>query len=190
MWSTLLSVILVINEVMASNAGEVMSPATNFDSWIELYNPGDADINLAGMYLSYDANNLKMWQMPNNIGVVPANGFKVIWLGSNDLNRSQAPFKLTCDGSTIFLSDKNGELITSQNYPEAMSRTAYARKTDGGEEWGWTSTPTPGASNASAIFADKRLDPPVVSHGSQLFNGSLTIQVEIPEGTTLRRGWG
>ena len=186
MWSTLLSVILVINEVMASNAGEVMSPATNFDSWIELYNPGDADINLAGMYLSYDANNLKMWQMPNNIGVVPANGFKVIWLGSNDLNRSQAPFKLTCDGSTIFLSDKNGELITSQNYPEAMSRTAYARKTDGGEEWGWTSTPTPGASNASAIFADKRLDPPVVSHGSQLFNGSLTIQVEIPEGTTLR----
>ena len=29
---------LVINEVMASNAGVVMSSATNFDSWIELYN--------------------------------------------------------------------------------------------------------------------------------------------------------
>ena len=32
MWSTLLSTILIINEVMASNTGEVMSPAINFDS--------------------------------------------------------------------------------------------------------------------------------------------------------------
>ena len=39
MWSTILSVVLIVNELMASNAGEVMSPATNFDSWIELYNP-------------------------------------------------------------------------------------------------------------------------------------------------------
>ena len=57
MWSTLISVILVINELMASNAGEVMSPATNFDSWIELYNPDDQEINLSGMYLSNDAEN-------------------------------------------------------------------------------------------------------------------------------------
>ena len=27
---------LVINEIMPSNAGVVMSPATNFDSWIEI----------------------------------------------------------------------------------------------------------------------------------------------------------
>ena len=45
MWSTILSVVLIVNELMASNAGEVMSPATNFDSWIELYNPDDQSIN-------------------------------------------------------------------------------------------------------------------------------------------------
>ena len=186
MWSTLLSVILVINEVMASNAGEVMSPAINFDSWIELYNPGETDVNLGGMYLSYDANNPKLWQMPNDMGSIPAKGFKVIWLGSNDIKRNQASFKLDCDGGTIYLNDKNGQLIVSQNYPEAMSRTAYARKTDGGDEWGWTATPTPGASNKDAVFASKRLDPPIVNLGSQLFEGSLSIQVEIPEGATLR----
>ena len=59
MWSTLLSVVLVINELMASNAGQVMSPAINFDSWIEVYNPSDEEINLGGMYLSNDAENLK-----------------------------------------------------------------------------------------------------------------------------------
>ena len=185
MWSTLLSVILIVNELMASNAGEVMSPATNFDSWIELYNPSDEVVNLNGMYLSNNPENLKLWEMPNGIGTVPAKGFKVVWLGSNDIKNTQAPFKLDCDGGTIYLSDKSGNLIVSQDYPEAMSRTSYARKSDGGDEWGWTAIATPGATNATAVFADQRLPEPVVDQGSQLFRGSLKITVDIPEGTTL-----
>lgn len=185
MWSTILSVILIVNELMASNAGEVMSPATNFDSWIELYNPGDQDINLGGMYLSNDAENLKLWKMTFNTGTVPAKGFKVVWLGSNDIKNYQAPFKLDCDGGTIYLSDKDGQLVTSQDYPEALSRTSYARKTDGGDEWGWTATATPGATNASAVFAESRSPKPVVNLGSQLFKSILKINVDIPEGTTL-----
>ena len=185
MFSALFSAILVINELMASNAGEVMSPAINFDSWIEIYNPDSQPISLGGMYLSNDATNLKLWRMPNTIGIVPAKGYKVIWLGSNEIKTDQATFHLDCDGGTIYLSDKNGELITSQQYPEALSRTAWARKTDGGDEWGWTATPTPEASNATATFADKRLDAPVVDKGSQLFKNTLNIKVNIPAGTTL-----
>ena len=75
MLSTLLSIIVVINELMASNAGTVISPATNFDSWIELYNPTEQAVNLGGMYLSNDADNLKLWQMPSDIGSIPAKGF-------------------------------------------------------------------------------------------------------------------
>ena len=185
MWSTLLSVVLVINELMASNAGQVMSPAINFDSWIEVYNPSDQAVNLGGMYLSDDANNLKRWQMPKDMGTVPAKGFKVIWLGSNNISELQAPFKLDCDGGEIFLSDTNGSLITSEKYPEALSRTAWARTTDGDGEWRWTSTATPGKSNATATFADQRLDAPKVSVDSKLFDGSLNIKVTIPEGTRL-----
>ena len=186
MWSTLLSTILIINEVMASNTGEVMSPAINFDSWIEVYNPGETAVNMGGMFLSVNPDNQYQWQMPSNMGSVPAKGFKVIWLGSNEIKDNQAPFKLDCDGGTIYLSDKNGDLITKQNYPEAMSRTDYARKTDGGDEWGWTATPTPEATNTTAVFAKERLNAPVVNKGSQLFKTSLSIKVEIPEGTTLR----
>lgn len=185
MWSTILSVILVINELMASNVGEVMSPATNFDSWIELYNPSEEVVNLEGMYLSDDANNLMRWKMPNNMGMVPAKGYKIIWLGSDNIKSNQAPFKLDCDGGTICLSDNNGELVTSLDYPEALSRTAYARKTDGGDEWGWTAKATPGATNATAVFASDRLPQPVVNQGSQLFKDSLRIKVDIPEGTML-----
>ena len=170
---------------MASNAGEVMSPATNFDSWIELYNPGDQDVNLSGMYLSNDADSLRRWRMPSSVGSVPAKGFLVVWFGSDDIKSNQAPFKLDCDGGTVYLSDKNGQLLMSQDYPEALSRTAYARKTDGGEEWGWTAMPTPGATNAISVFASDRLPQPVVDQGSQIFKNTLSILVEIPEGTTL-----
>ena len=176
---------IVINELMASNAGQVMSPAINFDSWIELYNLTDKSINLSGMYLSNDAANLTLWRMPSNIGTLSANGFLVVWLGSNDIKSNQATFKLDCDGGTIYLSDKNGKLVTSFTYPEAMSRTAYARTTDGGEAWQWTASPSPGKSNLQSVFASQRLDPPVVSHDSQLFTSSLSVSVDIPEGATL-----
>ena len=185
MLSSILSIALVINELMASNAGSVMSPAYNFDSWIELYNPTSQAIDLSGMYLSDDADNLKRWQMPNNVGSVPAKGFRVVWLGSDEILTNQAPFKLDCDGGIIFLSDRSGQVVTSASYPEALSRTAWARKTDGGDDWGWTANATPGATNATSVFADKRLDAPEVSEGSRLFTGTLTVKVDIPKGTTL-----
>ena len=178
---------IVINEIMASNVGVVMSPAYNFDGWVEFYNPTGTDINLSGMYLSDDANNLKRWKMPSNIGTIPAKGFLVVWLGSDDIKGNQAPFKLNCDGGTICLSNASGSLMVSQDYPRAMSRTAWARKTDGGSEWSWTANPTPGATNTTSVFATERLDPPVVSVGSKLFpsSRSVVVTVDIPEGAKL-----
>ena len=176
---------IVINEIMVSNAGVVMSPAYNFDGWIELYNPTEESVNLSGMYLSDNASNLKHWKMPADIGTIPAKRFLVVWLGSADIKKNQAPFKLDCDGGTIYLSDARGQLIVSQNYPKAMSRTAWARKTDGGSEWGWTASPTPGATNTTSAFATERLDAPVVNIGSTLFTSSLQVIVDIPDGAKL-----
>ena len=183
MLTSVLSAILVINEVMASNAGVVLSPAINFDSWIELYNPTDAAVSLDGMTLSDDEGH--SWQLPKGMGSVPAGGFKVVWMGSDDIKDTQAPFKLNCDGGTITLTARDGSLVAQQSYPEALSRTAWARTTDGGDQWAWTSTPTPEATNATARYATERLAPPVVSQGSQLFPGTLNVVVDIPEGATL-----
>ena len=183
--STLFGAILIINEIMASNLGTAMSPATNFDSWIEIYNPGDEAVDLGGMYLSDDAANPTLWHMPKDMGSVPAKGFKVVWIGSNNIKTTQAPFKLDCDGGAIYLSDKNGQLVTSEEYPEAMSRTSWARQTDGTGEWGWTADATPGKTNATAEFANQRLEAPVVSMDSKVFTNAFSFQVTIPEGATL-----
>ena len=121
MLTTLMAAALVINELMAANLGTVMSPAINFDSWIELYNPDDTPVNLGGMYLSDNGADLHRWKMPTDVGSVPAKGFKVIWLGSHDIKASQAPFKLDADGGTICLSDADGTLVLSQEYPEGSN---------------------------------------------------------------------
>lgn len=177
---------LIVNEIMASNIDEYISPAFNFDGWIELYNPTDKAVSLKGLYMSDDMNNLTQWQLKGEHGVLPAKGFKVIWFDSNDLNPLNTPFKLDTDGGTIYISDQTGKTIIEQAYPASSDRTAHARTTDGGDTWGTTAQPTPGYSNASSTFAVNMLDAPVVDTDSRLFEEVLTIHVTIPEGTTLR----
>ena len=67
-----------------------------------------------------------------------------------------------------------------------MERISYARATDQTGAWGYTGTPTPGSSNNGITLLTSQLAAPVVDQPSQLFNGSLTINVTIPGGCTLR----
>lgn len=177
---------LVINEFMPANPDLYMSPAKNFDSWIELYNVTDQPYSLAGCYLSDDAANPTKWRLPKTIGKIPANGHFVIWLGSNDILQEQGPFKLECEGGEIILSNPDGKIISQETYPEAVIRCSFARKTDGGADWSWTGTPTLAASNNTSSFASRQLDAPVVSPDGKLFNGLVNITVNIPSGATLR----
>ncbi|MCR5366027.1 MAG: Ig-like domain-containing protein, partial [Prevotella sp.] len=177
---------LVINEIMASNVDEYVSPAFNFDGWMELYNPTDKSATLAGLYLSDESTNLLKWRMPVSVGALPAKGYKLVWFDSNDLAPQNAPFQLDVDGGTIYISSSDGKLLASQSYPSSMERVSYARKTDGGNEWGLTGNPTPGAPNAKSTFASQQLAAPVVDQPSQLFSGAISVNVTIPAGSTLR----
>jgi len=177
---------LIINEVMVSNVDQYISPAFNFDGWIELYNPTDKSAEIGGLYFSDNETNLKVWKAPATTGAIPAHGFKVIWFDSNSLCHTNANIELDTDGGNIYISDAEGNLITSLQYPKSKERVSYARTTDGGETWAETSEPTPGYSNAHAAYAGKQLDAPTVDQNSQLFTGRLDIHVEIPEGCTLR----
>lgn len=175
---------IVINEIMASNVDEFVSPANNFDGWVELYNPTDNTVRLSGLHLSDDQGNLQQWKMPDGVGVIPAHGYQLLWFDSNDLASTNAPFKLDTDGGNLYISDGYGRLLTSQSYPESMERVSYARKPDG--SWGYTSVATPGAANDLTHFANAQLPEPVVDNLSQLFVSPLSVNVTIPAGCTLR----
>lgn len=177
---------LIINEVMARNIDMFIDPTTNFGGWIEIYNPKNNNASLNGFYLSDDVNNLMKWRMPNNMGSVPAKGYKVIWFDNSHMVQTNCTFKLDAEGGDIYISDSNGKLLVSQSYPAAIARCSYARVTDGGDSWQHTSTPTLEASNSGSTFASTQLAPPVVDKDGQFFSGTLTVSVNIPSGCTLR----
>lgn len=177
---------VIINEVMPSNIEYAMSPAYNFDSWIELYNPSDADILLGGYYMSDDRANPLKWKLPAEIGLLPAKGYLTVWLGSNEIKHTQGTFKLDCEGGEILLADAEGNIVTSCVYPEAISDMSFARTTDGGPTWSWTSTPTAGKSNSEATYASEQLATPEVDKAGGLFTSNIVFHVSKPSGTTLR----
>lgn len=179
---------LVINEIQQGNIDTYVDPSYNYGGWIEFYNPTSGTIHLGGCYLTDRLDSLRRFQIPEDQSDVAAHGFKVMWF---DHHSSQAPsqvsFKLDAEGGTLYLVGPNGDVLISQSYPQSIARASYARLMDGGDEWNYTATPTPGASNEeSESFSSLRLDAPEVNLPGQLFTGTLSVSVGIPQGCTLR----
>ncbi len=178
---------IVINEIQSANIDMFIDPSFNYGGWVELYNPTDKAVSLNNLYVSDDETNLTKYNLGKARGIIPAKGYHVLWLDHcNNQFPSQINFKLDYDGGTFYISNSEGVLITSQNYPVAVPRTSYARTTDGSEEWGFTAEPTPGKDNAASSFASERLMAPIVDKEACLFIDPFTFNVEIPEGATLR----
>ena len=184
---------LVVNEIMAKNIDMMLDPSNNYGGWIELYNPTSSAISLNGMYISKDKNNLKAVAIPTGNGSVPAKGFKTLWFDHYDTGneysdkaKNQIDFKIDPEEDTLYISDKNGKLLIKQICPKAIARCSYARKTDGGSEWGYTYTPTQGKTNAGSVFAEEQLETPVVDLTGTVYTSDFDIHVTIPEGATLR----
>ena len=191
---------LLINEIMARNIDMMLDPSYNYGGWIELYNPTNASISLNGLYISNDATNPRLVQLTSSHGSVPAKGFKTLWFDhyeqgnnggwggntSSTLGSKQIDFKIRPEGDTLYISDKNGNILITQICPRAIARTSYARITDGGDEWGYTYTPTEGKSNVGSIFAEEQIDMPRVDRKGTIYSNPFDIHVDIPEGATLR----
>ena len=184
---------LVFNEIMIGNIDQYIDYSFNYGAWAEVYNPTELSISLDGLYITDDENEPRKFQLPAGTGVVKAGEFKVIYFDHNaadgtfgDTAYKQVRFKLDNGGGSLYLYDDDGNQLASAEYPECIPRCSWARTQDGGEDWGWTGTPTLAASNNDSDFADFRLEAPTIDTDSRLFTEPFTIQVSIPAGTTLR----
>ena len=135
---------LIINEIMASNVDEFISPAYNFDGWIEFYNPTDEAVGLAGLYLSDDAKNLTKWQIPVSVGSLKPKAFRALWFDSNNIEPKNAPFKLDVDGGTIYVQCADVPKPVAVRYSFRNWMGANLEKTPGipippfrTDDWSW-----------------------------------------------------
>ena len=179
---------LMVNEVQQANVDMFIDPSWNFGGWVELYNPTNQSISLSGLYVSDDPQNLQKVRLDNRFGTVPAHGFNCLWFDHFSWwTPTTVNFKLDCDGGTIYISDDSGKILVEQSYPVAITRTSYARKTDGGDEWGYTDQPTPSETNTTSAFADTRLPTPQFNKEGGFFSSGFSTQVtNIPAGAILR----
>ena len=185
---------LKVNEIMAANVDMFVDPSWNYGGWLELYNPGDEIVSLAGCWVSDDPEDLRKGLIHKDVGTVPAHGFRTLWFDHADTRKdvnekwvnTQVDTKLKCEGGTVYISDADGHILVEQAYPAAVMRCSYARKTDGDGEWSFSPNPTPDATNAGMTFAQTQLEEPVVNQPGQVYSGTLRVQVTIPAGATLR----
>ncbi len=72
----------IINEILASNDGVIQDVDGDYSDFIELYNAGDAPINLGGWHLTDDAGELDKWQLP--AVNLPAGQYLVVFASGKD----------------------------------------------------------------------------------------------------------
>jgi hypothetical protein len=96
---------LVINEVMAVNTDTIQDPQGHYEDWIELFNQGDRELDLSGMFLSDSSQEPAKWSFPSGT-VVAAGGYLVIWAdGDSDADKGlHASFKLSKKGERVLLT--------------------------------------------------------------------------------------
>jgi hypothetical protein len=142
--------ILFINEFMAANDSTIIDENGDYDDWIELFNAGDVDLELGGMYLTDDFTDVTKWQIPDT--VIIAGGFLLLW-ADNEVTEGplHMSFKLDAtNGEGIGLydtDDKENLLIDAKSFNPQPRDTSYGRFPDGGRHWQFFPSPTPGTPN-------------------------------------------
>jgi hypothetical protein len=126
---------LVINEFLASNQ------STNFDEdnaasdWIELYNPGDEEIDLLGYSLSDKINQPAQWTFP--AAKLGPRAYLLIWASGKNRKSSGAlhtNFRLDASGEFLGLFTPDCQ-VADVEFPAAGKRRLYGRFPDGQQSY-------------------------------------------------------
>ena len=117
---------LVISEVVSSNSR--FSPVDGeYYDLIELQNTGSEAVTLAGFYLSDKKKEPTRWRLP---GVTLEPGQCYVVQASGRGTGSEAPFKVSADGETLYLSDAQGQCVDALYVPALQPNTSYGRSGD------------------------------------------------------------
>lgn len=141
--------VVVINEFMASNTSTIATEEGDYSDWIELYNPGDEDVDLAGWTITDDLSVPTKHVLLSQ--TVPAGGFLILWADDDEeeLGTGHLGFHLSVDGESIGLYREDGSASDTLEYDPQAEDLSSARVPDGSTNWVITDEPTPGESNGS-----------------------------------------
>ena len=149
-----------INEVSAGNSVFVNEYFKKND-WVELYNPTDHDIDLAGMYLSDDVSMPQKYRIPlateDLSTILPANGYRVVWCDKQEAQTQlHASFKLdNADGQLVMLTASDNSWADTLAYCAHDGMQSVGRYPDGSDSVYLFYRPTIGAPNHAGYYAER-----------------------------------
>ncbi|HVY71759.1 MAG TPA: lamin tail domain-containing protein, partial [Verrucomicrobiae bacterium] len=168
-----------ISEVVTENKESLRDGFGDAPDWIELRNPGNTAVNLAGFGLSDDPKKPMKWVFP--AVQIAAHGTLIVFASgkAGDFDPAgflHASFRLDKSGETMTLTAPGGLVLDTVAVPALDTDLSYGRDLEGA--WTFMET-TPGALNTGATYAGW-LRPLVFSQAHGFYDVPFTLTVNNP----------
>ena len=171
---------VVLNEVQSDNFITYADEVGEFDDWVELYNPTNEPIDLAGYYVSDRLDVPQKWQITTTAGdstVIQPGAFLMLIADENGSQGwNHMNFKLSSLGESIALRSPDGFSVADSVFlPELAPDRSWGRQYDAGAPWVEFFIPTPDASNGPMVtenlsgLGEQNIYPNPISSGHSAF---------------------
>ncbi len=127
--------------------------ANLLDEYIELYNPGEAPVSLAGWALDDGPHGSKPWLLPAGT-TIAGHGFLLFF-------RSQTGVALNNNRDAVRLLAPGGQVIDGKAYAKVRPDVPWSRTVDGAGDWTLLYPPSPGGPNLPPAPTPKPTSAPV-----------------------------
>lgn len=147
---------LVISEFLAENDQVSADEDGDFSDWIEIHNPSDEPLNLAGHGLTDDASLPHKWTFPEVS--LPPGGFLIVYASGKNRQDPASPLhtNFAIDGAGEFLglfAPDGTEALSSFTpaFPNQFRDTAFGQSGNNSADIGYLLEPTPGSLNGVVV---------------------------------------
>lgn len=172
---------VVLNEFLARNDKGITDVDGKTSDWIELHNPGDGPMPMAGWALTDNADVPQQWVFPDIS--IPAGEYLVVFASGKDRRdpdgQLHTNFKLSGSGDGLALTDPEGVIVQDLGtpYPFQLADISYGTHSDPGAFY--LEPPTPGAANTTST-ASLGLGDVNFSPAGGVFSDSVQVTLSGP----------